>query len=202
MAIMKSNLATDAHRSANRFEIARNGRRIAVIMLARPAYRLGETITAAIEFSDARIPCYAIHASLETCERVDPAISLRSDASIHRVTRRIHSSHSESTLFARRVAFSSTIPMQATPSFVTSGVSLEWNIVIEFVTARSNESGGVSQDMSLDLLEGSSNDERGVIVTAVERLDCESFEIAVPLQVFGTVSGGIEKDGTSDGLVV
>lgn len=201
MAIMKSNLATDTHRSANRFEISRNGQKVAVIMLARPAYRLGETITAAIDFLEARIPCYAVHASLETCERVDPSISLRSDASIHRVTRRIHSSHSESTLFARRIAFSATIPMQATPSFITSGVTLEWNIIVEFVTARSDET-GEPHNTPLDLLGNSSNDDRGVIVTAVERLDCETFEIAVPLQVFGAVSGGIEKDNTADGLVI
>jgi hypothetical protein len=43
------------------FEIARNGLRVAAITLARPAYKLGESITAIIDFSNAQIPCY--HAS-------------------------------------------------------------------------------------------------------------------------------------------
>lgn len=44
------------------FDIARNGRRVANLTLARPAYKLGETITAVIDFSNAKIPCY--HVSL------------------------------------------------------------------------------------------------------------------------------------------
>lgn len=44
------------------FEIARNGRKVASLTLARPAYKLGETVTAVIDFSGAKIPCY--HVSL------------------------------------------------------------------------------------------------------------------------------------------
>ena len=65
-AILRSNLTGAANQSANRFEIARSGRRVAVIMLARPSYRLGETMTAVIDFTDSRIPCYSIHISLES----------------------------------------------------------------------------------------------------------------------------------------
>ena len=131
MAILRSNTATESQQSANRFEIARSGKRVAVVMLARPAYRLGETITVAIDFTNAEIPCYAVHASLESSEKVNDSIALRSEASILRVTRKVHVSHSESTLFARRVVFSPTIPVSATPEFITSGVSLEWRIRIK-----------------------------------------------------------------------
>jgi hypothetical protein len=198
MAILCSNTATESQQSANRFEIARSGKRVAVVMLARPAYRLGETITAAIDFTDAEIPCYAIHAALETSEKVDNAISLRSEASILRVTRRIHASHSESTLFARRVVFSPTIPVSATPEFITSGVSLDWRIRIEFVTPQLTSGEGY-----LDLLEEVASDDRGVTLAAVEAIDCESFEIAVPLRVYGALAGNVEKDESpSEGLVV
>ncbi|KAI9739382.1 MAG: hypothetical protein M1818_005070 [Claussenomyces sp. TS43310] len=202
MAIMRSNLSTNSEKSANRFEIARNGRRVAVILLARPAYRLGETITAAIEFTDTNIPCYAVHTSLETCEKVDAAISLRSDASIHRVTRKIYSSHSESTLFARRVKFSFTIPTQATPSFITSGVSFEWKVLIEFVTPMSEKSDEEPVPLAADLLEEISRDERSTILAASERLECESFEVAVPLRVYGALGGVLERHDMPEGLVV
>ena len=202
MAILRSNVATDTQQSANRFEIARSGRRVAVVMLARPAYRLGETITAAIDFTDAEIPCYAVHAALETSEKVDSSIALRSEASILRVTRKTHVSHSESTLFARRVVFSPTIPISATPEFITSGVSLDWRVRIEFVTPRLNGDAEVPHGYA-DLLEEISRDDRGVVLAAAETLVCESFEVAVPLRVYGALAGNIERDEVaSDGLIV
>ncbi len=198
MAILRSNTATETQHSANRFEIARGGRRVAVVMLARPAYRLGETIMAAIDFKNAEIPCYAIHAALESSEKIDGAIALRSEASIFRVTRKIYVSHSESTLFARRVAFSPTIPIYATPEFITSGVSLDWRIRIEFVTPQLADG-----DFSTDLLEEVARDDRGITLAAAEAINCESFEIAVPLRVYGAVAGNVEKDDNpSEGYVV
>jgi len=198
MAIIRSNTATESQQSANRFEIARSGKRVAVVMLARPAYRLGETITAALNFTDADIPCYAIHASLESSEKVDNAISLRSEASILRVTKKVYASHSESTLFARRIVFSPTIPVSATPEFITSGVSLDWRIRIEFVTPQLANTEGY-----IDLLEEVASDDRGVTLAAAEAIDCESFEIAVPLRVYGALAGNTEKDESPcEGLVV
>jgi hypothetical protein len=203
MAILRSNTATEFQQSANRFEIARSGQRVAVVMLARPAYRLGETITAAIDFTDAEIPCYAVHISLETSEQVDHSIALRSEASILRVTRKIYVAHSESTLFARRVVFSPTIPVSATPEFITSGVSLDWRIRIEFVTPQLAGGEVDIREGHTDLLEEVSRDDRGVVLAAAEVLDCESFEIAVPLRVYGALAGTSEKDDASiDGLVI
>lgn len=204
MAILRSNTTTEFQQSANRFEIARSGRRVAVVMLARPAYRLGETITAAIDFSNADIPCYAIHAALETSEKVDPSIALRSEASILRATRRIYASHSESSLFARRLLFAPSIPVSATPEFITSGVSLEWCLRIEFVTPRLSDDEGEPTD-ARPILEQVSRDDRGIILAAKEVLDCESFEICVPLTVYGAVAGTLDKEereSSPEGLAV
>jgi hypothetical protein len=202
MAILRSNIATEFQQSANRFEIARSGQQVAVVMLARPAYRLGETITAAIDFTNAEIPCYAIHAALETTEKVDSSIALRSEASILRVTRKIYVSHSESTLFARRVVFSPTIPISATPEFITSGVSLDWRIRIEFVTPRLTHPENEVHEAYSSLLEEVYKDDRGVVLAAAEVLECESFEIAVPLTVYGAPAGNTEREEGLDGLVV
>jgi hypothetical protein len=171
-------------------------------MLARPTYRLGETVNAAIDFTDAEIPSYAIHAALETSEKVDHSIALRSEASILRVTRKVYVSHSESTLFAKRIVFSPTIPVSATPEFITSGVSLDWRVRIEFVTPRLIGE-GESPSGYADLLEEVSRDDRGVVLASAEALDCESFEISVPLRVYGATGGSSDRDeGTPEGLVV
>ncbi|KAI9776214.1 MAG: hypothetical protein M1839_000535 [Geoglossum umbratile] len=199
LAILRGSPSSASTRNTNRFEVARNGRRVAVLTLGRSAYRLGETVIAVIDFSNAEVPCYSLHAALETSERIDPSIALRSGASIYRVTRRTHGSHSESTLFARRVVFSPTIPVSATPEFITSGVSLGWKLKVEFVTPKisgdeEDEGGG-----GAPLLEEVQRDERGVILAAVEGIICESFEVTVPVRVYGAVVGGaVVKDESAE----
>ncbi|KAH8677365.1 Rgp1-domain-containing protein [Xylariales sp. PMI_506] len=222
LAILRSNMSTsEAGQSTNRFEIARNGQRVGAVMLARPSYRLGETVTMVIDFTDADIPCYAVHAVLETAERVEPALALRSEASVHRVTRKVYGSASEATMFARRIVFNPTIPINATPEFVTSGVSLEWKIRIEFVVQSSasdspenlqseggaaGNGGESSSDKRGELLEEIARDDRGgLVLVAAESLDCESFEVAVPLRVYGAVCNGLERlerDDAEEGLAV
>jgi hypothetical protein len=134
---------------------------------------------------------------------VDNSIALRSEASILRVTRKIHVSHSESTLFARRVVFSPAIPAAATPEFITSGVGLEWRIRIEFVTPRLALGDNEAMLVKEDLLEEVSRDDRGVMLASAEVLDCESFEIAVPIRVYGALGGNTERDESlPEGLVV
>ena len=200
MAILRSNLTGAANQSANRFEIARSGRRVAVIMLARPAYRLGETMSAVIDFTNSHIPTYSIRVTLETSEKVDPAIALRSNASIYRVTKKVHASFCENALFAQKLAFSPTIPPNATPEFITSGVSLEWKLKIEFITPRLAYEDG-DEALWDDLLEEVSSDDRGIILAAAQRLPAESFEVQVPLRVYGAVSGPLEAPD-EDGLPV
>ncbi|KAK3180741.1 Golgi membrane exchange factor (Ric1p-Rgp1p) subunit [Lecanicillium sp. MT-2017a] len=209
LAIMRSNMASEGQ-SQNRFEIARNGRRVGVVMLPRPAYRLGEVVTMVIDFTDAEIPCYAVHATLETSEKIDQSLALRSESSIQRVTRKIYAGSSETTMYSRRVVFTPTIPISATPEFVTSGVSFEWKIRVEFVVpAKSGEgdAGGEEGTTACPLLEQISEDEKGgLVLVAVENLACESFDVSVPLKVYGAVGTGLERlerdESSEEGLVV
>ncbi|TDZ58444.1 RAB6A-GEF complex partner protein 2 [Colletotrichum trifolii] len=207
MAIMRSNMTAEGQQSPNRFEIARNGQRVGVVMLTRPSYRLGEVVTMAIDFTDAEIPCYAVHSCLESSERVEPHLAIRSEASIHRVTRKIHVSASEAALYNRRVVFTPTIPITATPEFVTTGVSLEWKIRVEFVVPSQETELERESPSTHPLLEEISRDERGgLVLVAVENLACESFEVAVPLRVYGAVATGLERlerdEALEEGLVV
>lgn len=183
-AILRSNQAIHSRRSPNRFEIARDGQRISVVVLNRPVHRLGETIVATIDFGNASIPCYAVRASLETSEKVTPTLAVRSNASIHRTTRRIHASLFENTLHATRVVFSPAIPVSATPTILTSGVTLDWDLRLEFVTPNSQGELG-SSPSGTRLLETISSDDRGKVMSAMEHLGCESFEISIPLVVYG-----------------
>ncbi|KAH6621394.1 Rgp1-domain-containing protein [Chaetomium sp. MPI-SDFR-AT-0129] len=269
LAILRSNLTGGSQtNSPNRFEIARNGRRVGVVMLTRPAFRLGETVTCVVDFAGAQVACHAVHAALETAERVDLSLALRSEASVNRVTRKVWASASEAVLFARRWVFTAGIPVAATPEFVTSGVGLEWKVRLEFVVpVQSSQAQGVGLGLSQSqgqgqsqsqeeeyeqedegedeaqdederdgmlgsqqrrgsrhhasqqqqhsqthshqahpLLEEISRDDRGgQVLVGVENLVCESFEVAVPLRVYGAACHGLERldgEGEGAGLVV
>ena len=182
-AILRGNTLVPSKLSPSRFQIQRGGERVAVILLARPAYRLGETISAIIDFQQASVQCHSLHISLETLEVIDPAIALRSSTSIRRATRRVHGATSEFTVSTQRVVFVSTIPVSATPEFITSGVSLEWKLCFEFVTTL-----GKGQDENeWGVMEEVSEDDRGKTLAAVETLPCESFDVVIPLRVYGAL---------------
>ncbi|KIW39467.1 uncharacterized protein PV06_08078 [Exophiala oligosperma] len=216
-AIVYSNQNTDvASSSSNRFEISRNGLKVAVVVIDRPLHRLGETITAVIDFSDGQVCCASLRSTLESTEKVSPSLAVRSAATINRVTRKTYGAQAENVLFARRATFAPSIPASATPTFVTSGVNLEWSLRFEFGTVKTLEGGhdddddggdnnnnnnndhGVPAKPAVELVEEVVRDERGTINVAVENLDCETFEVVIPI----TVYGDLVPDGRGDGEVV
>jgi hypothetical protein len=214
-AILRSNQTSQpgTSHSSNRFNIARSGQPVAVLTLLRPAYRLGETIIGTIDFTmppaprddTNQAPTYCVNLELESAERVDQSLTLRSGSSIQRVTRKVHASIRENCLFARSVSFGLAIPSHATPTFETTGVSLMWRLRVEFTTERQPAQISWSEDDGHDsggeLLEEIGRDERGLSLLAKERLMAETFEIVVPLKIYG--AQGVEgMGGDSDPLII
>lgn len=217
-AILRSNQQisdSETAQSTNRFNISRSGQPVAVITLLRPAYRLGEAVIGNIDFttpaamSVQQASTYSVLLELESAERVDPSLALRSSNSIHRVTRKIHASGRESSLFARSISFNLGIPAHATPTFETTGVNMVWMLRVEFTTERQAPFG--AQQMQADktagdgtgheLLEEIGRDDRGVSLLAKERLNAETFEVAVPIRVYGA-QGTEGLGGEPDSLEV
>ena len=222
LAIMRANFASRDHnkpdaQSANRFNIARAGQPVAVVTLLRSAYRLGETVIGSIDFTatatSSHISTYSVIVELESAERVDAALALRSSSSINRVTRRVHAASRENTLFARQFGFNLAIPFTATPTFETTGVSLNWTLRIEFTTERGRgappdatdseqhqhqyqHQHQLVDDNSAELLEEVGRDDRGTVMIAKERLLVDSFDVAIPLKVYG--SPGLDEFGVEN----
>lgn len=230
VAILRSNLSSSSSdqpsQSSNRFTIARAGRHVAVLTILRPAYRLGEAITGMIDFapmdtqpsaSSAPLSSYAINITLETTERIDPSLAMRSASSVQRATKKVYAHVAETVLFAQKTSFRLEIPASATPTFETTGVQLAWRVRVEFTTARAAQPSptkglGISgeenapsysvenaqaeklADLGNDLLEELGRDERGSVLIARERLLAETFEVALPIRVYG-VTGGFGSDG-------
>jgi hypothetical protein len=214
-AILRSNQTNQPgmSQSSNRFNIARSGQLVAVLTLLRPAYRLGETIIGTIDFTmpanvgdgPDQAATYSVNLELESAERVDPSLALRSVSSIQRVTRKVHASVRENSLFARSLSFSLAIPANATPTFETTGVSLLWRLRVEFTTERQPAQISWPEDddheNSQELLEEIGRDERGANLLARERLMAETFEIAVPLRIYGA-QGVDGLGGDPDPLII
>ncbi|KAL9592912.1 MAG: hypothetical protein Q9219_007712 [cf. Caloplaca sp. 3 TL-2023] len=192
-AVQQSNPVGPFKLSPNRFIIARGGNRVAAIMLARAAYRIGETIPMAICFNASAIQCHSLRVTLETAERVDPTIALRSQASILRISRRIHAMRHDSSISADRVCLNLAIPGNSTPDFKTSGISLEWFLRYEFVTCKHIAHDEEHLSNSDGLLEETAGDERGTVFAAAQTLSCESFEVQLPLRVYGDPRGLDER---------
>ena len=187
-AILFSNqFSANNDSSSNRFEISRGGLRVAVIMIDRSLHRLGETVTAVVDFSEHDVPCASLHATLETTEKVSSSLAVRSAASISRVTRKVYAAHSDNVLFSKRALFAPTIPATATPTFVTSGINLEWSLRFEFGTVKAVEMDDGEASHEPDFFEDVVKDERGVVSIAVERLECETFEVGIPITVYGDI---------------
>ena len=209
MAILRGPTDSNSRQNNSMFEIARNGSSVATVTFARPAYKLGETITAVIDFSNATIPCYhvsilnascsactlltrtpilQINASLEFSETITPSVALRSASSIHRATRKVYIQHSESTLFAKRILFTPTIPSTATPEFTTSEISSAWIIRLEFITtalsSRRQDHSPTPLPDNDELLEQTYADDRGELFEPRETLQVESFDACIPVRVY------------------
>jgi RAB6A-GEF complex partner protein 2 len=184
-AVLYGNSLGEGDASPNRFEIARNGLRVGVIVIDRPLHRLGETITAVVDFSDSEVPCSSLKATLETSEKVVPSLAVRSVATINRITRKVYAARSENVLFSKRATFAPSIPATATPTFVTSGVNLDWSLRFEFGTIKPVETEDGGTRPFTDLLEEVVNDDRGTVNVAVENLDCETFDVVIPITVYG-----------------
>jgi RAB6A-GEF complex partner protein 2 len=226
--------AKETAQSANRFTIARSGQPVAVLILLRPAYRLGETVVGMLDFtapstspsnnnassssSTPQSKTYAVTIDLESVEKVDPSLALRSESSVRRVTRKVHACVHENTLFARRTSFSLPIPASATATFETTGVAVNWGLRVGFVVQRQLQQpqqvglqvpsamGGVGERPDEEvLLEELGSDERGTTLIARERLAAEGFEVLVPVKIFGApaVGGGAaagEGNGNGEGV--
>jgi len=215
LAILRSNVvSSSSSQSPNKFSIARSGRSVTVIELTRPAYRLGETVTGMLDFEKGEIPVLWVRIWLESAEKVDTSLSMRSEGSVLRATKKTWTGVVENVIWARRVGFDLSIPSSATPEFVTSGVTLEWKLRVEFTTPSlahltANKKEVSDSDESSDfeiqeedegfpaLLEEVSVDDRGKVLAPVERLGIDTFEIGVPIRVYGT-PGASAIDGEDE----
>lgn len=248
-AVRWAGLRHSAIYSPTTFNIARSSLAIATLKISRSALRLGDLLICVMDFSGATLPCYAVEASLESSERVDPSLAIRSPQSVERVTRRVWARTAECAVGAQRASWSFQVPAAGTPSFATTGVGVEWCVRVEIVvnlqeaaqrpqqshsrTASASNAapsaGGEDEEQAEDesarlaggededtttpatkqlpeisnaLLEVIEADERGTLLAPKVRLQAQSFEVVIPLRVFGASVGAWSGDSSGVGSAV
>ena len=196
-----NNLTSRGHAWAKlgpiRYQIQKTGLHVAVILLSRPAFRLGESVPVMIDFRTAGVNCISVRVYLESLESIDPAIALRAEAATHRATRKVHASCSEFASYGKKLFFATTIPLNGTPDFVTSGITLSWRLRFEFAT----KVGSISNIAGIGFMKELTNDDRGRTLVAEDEMLCESFEVNIPLRVFG-ISGRFSEQPTPVGFSI
>lgn len=109
------------------FEIANSRGKIARICFFKRAYKLGETVIAAFDFSDATVECLQYSACLVCTEEIQDEAKLKKS----------QIRHNKSTDFCLGMAQSSMtleVPFHIAPTFVSSGqCEVTWCIQFEFV---------------------------------------------------------------------
>lgn len=167
------------------FELGRGGHRIASASLSKPIFRVGEDIVLLLDFTGAKLSCYHVTASLETTEQVSVNVAKKSEQETIVATRRIFSQLATATFSTLKSHFDFTIPSTATPQFSTSVLSLNWSIKLDFIT-NPGKSDNTSQQQTTLFENTTNSDDHGIVETTQNFLDCETFSVRIPLQVYPT----------------
>eukprot|EP00842_Homolaphlyctis_polyrhiza_P005003 jgi/Hompol1/5503/HPOL_004481-RA len=158
------------------YEICKNNEHVAQLTLPRTSYRLGETITAVLNFTNGSIPCHQVSVYLESIENVEPPFLVKTKHQTTSHTRRCHTEVHRSTLNTRRLTVSITIPWAATADFQSTAVSMLWSLRIEFVTGKTGQ---------LVIGDPANVDDPFLHQRGVRTVEVEPFDCPIPLKVFG-----------------
>lgn len=152
------------------FDICKNTEHVAQLVLTRTAYRIGDSVVGIIKFHRGTVPCYQISVFLEAMERVQSDFN---SAKGPRESRRVLAEHHEFCLNTKRTQVMLPIPTNCTPDFVTTAVTLQYGVRIEFVTGAKDRMATTVHQEGESVVHS-----HGTPVAEVESFDC-----TIPIKV-------------------
>lgn len=150
--------------------------------MGRLGYRLGESITAVLNFSKSSMPCHHISVYLESHETVEPDFASKSKDYLKMHTKQCHGEFHQSVLNSKRSAVVLNIPSRATPDFVSTAISVNWSLRICFIT-------GSGQSVYYT----SSNREGFAHSRAFPISEVEPFDCTIPLKIYGALKASTQQ---------
>ncbi|EGG25310.1 E set domain-containing protein [Cavenderia fasciculata] len=115
--------------------ISKGSEKLVTFSISRTAFKLGDTVCGAFDFSIATIPCYKILVKLECEETIEPKYQQESKI---KPNRRLYGELHEYTTNIRQTHFMFHIPVEAAQEFSTKHVAVRWILRFEFVTPVKN----------------------------------------------------------------
>ncbi|KAI6657441.1 RAB6A-GEF complex partner protein 2 [Oopsacas minuta] len=124
-------------RSYNLKQGIEQGDIICTVYIVKPVHALGDEIVISLDFKQAtKLRSARVIVFLETVEEVNQdnrrSSGINSPEKFHYVTE--HAMHAQDTMFLTETHLSLPIPLQATPSFKTSLVTVKWQLRFIFLT--------------------------------------------------------------------
>lgn len=173
---VKYNYMTDDKMYKVIFQIAQSGKYVASVSLSKPIYRVGEDISIKIDFTDSKINCYHVTASLETFEKIiDQSLNTENNSTTSK--KRAYAQLQTSTFSTLNTHFDLTIPVTGTPQFVTSCITMHWSVRLDFVTCK-----------HINLLQPDFHNTSnfGKNFEPNDQLECDLLSVQLPLTVYPT----------------
>ncbi|CAI2347549.1 unnamed protein product [Caenorhabditis sp. 36 PRJEB53466] len=106
--------------------------RVALLILPKKAYKLGDDVCGFLDFNGATTPCVQYSATIETEEHLIDADVEEADNNRKKVIK-VHSQTAPICTFSPDSTFRLSIPLTATPTFSTDSVQLKWRLRFVFV---------------------------------------------------------------------
>ena len=196
------------------YDICKNNEHIAQLVLPRLSYKLGETITAIFNFTKSTIPTFYLSVYLECHEHIDAQYTTKPPLQIKNHTKTIVGECHHSTLNSRRTAIMLSLPLKATPEFMTVQANLIWTLRVLFVTGTG---GRVLTSRAHVIIPASSTSVTnpsnvrhttaggGVALTggfehsrAVDDVAVEPFDCSIQLKVYGALKSTNQRPKVSE----
>ncbi|OWF54079.1 RAB6A-GEF complex partner protein 2-like [Mizuhopecten yessoensis] len=121
-----------ARKSPHSYNITNAKGKVAKFILFKQAYKLGEDIVGAFDFTDGTVSCVQFSVTLQNEEQISEECR-RKPSQGTAVTSFVK--HQEMCLHTEKTHINIPVPLTATPAFITDIVCLRWRLHFEFVTS-------------------------------------------------------------------
>ncbi|XP_078077923.1 RAB6A-GEF complex partner protein 2 isoform X3 [Mustelus asterias] len=166
-------MTNTSRRSLHLYNITNIRGKVGKFCIFKTIYKIGEDVVGTFDFSEGDIPCLQFSVSLQTEEHVQEEYQRKPGQPVSLST---HARHQESCLHTAKTHFSLPIPLSATPSFITSVVSLKWRLHFEFVTAREPAEPPTVLENQSEI----------ITWTGAGKIDVDTFSWDLPMKVLPT----------------
>ncbi|XP_072920385.1 RAB6A-GEF complex partner protein 2 isoform X3 [Hemitrygon akajei] len=166
-------MTSTSRRSLHLYNITNVRGKVGKFCIFKTIYKIGEDVLGTFDFSEGDIPCLQFSVSLQTEEHVQEDYQRKPGQPVSLST---HARHQESCLHTAKTHFSLPVPLSATPSFMTTVVSLKWRLHFEFVTACEP----VEPPTVLE------NQSEIITWTGAGKIDVDTFSWDLPIKVLPT----------------